>query len=310
MLEVIAKVLPILLLIGLGHVLKRIKLIQPGTIAELKKVVINVFLPALLFMAFTKVTMTKDYLMIFITVLAALSLMFGVGFAVKKLVRSENRALPAFYTSFETGMIGYSLYVAMYGQENMFKLAVVDLGGFVFMFFVVMSYLQSGAGQGFSLARVLKGIVTAPIVIAVAIGLLLSATGALNYMQTHALTQAPLTLIQMLGSVTVPVICLVIGYELHIELGSVARPLAMAVSRLALWLGLAWLVSTFVIDQWLGLDKGFQLAVYTMFLLPPSFGVPIFIPEAERESRQFILQGVSIHLILSIVAFIVISSTV
>ena len=308
MIAVIAKVLPILLLIAVGHLLKRMKLVQPSTIAELKKLVINLFLPALLFMAFTTVTLTKDYFMIFITVFMAMSLMFGVGFAVKKLVRSNNRVLPAFYTSFETGMVGYSLYVATYGQENMYKLAIVDLGGFVFMFFVLMSFLQRGAGERFRISTTIRGIVKAPIVIAVAIGLLLSSIGALNWMAKHALTQAPLTLIQLLGGLTVPIICLVIGYELHIELGSIAPPLALAVSRLALWLGLAWLVSTFVIDQWLQLDKGFQLAEYTMFLLPPSFGVPIFIPEEERESRQLILQGVSIHLLLSIGAFILLTS--
>jgi hypothetical protein len=112
-----------------------------------------------------------------------------------------------------------------------------------------------------------------------------------------------------LGGLTVPIICLVIGYELHIDFATMARPLAMAVTRLALWLGLAWLVTTFVVDGWLHLDHGFKLAVYTMFLLPPSFGMPIFIPEEEGENRQLILQGISIHLILSIVTFIVISST-
>ena len=43
-------VLPIVLIVALGYVLKRIKLVTPGGAKEMNKLVFKVFLPCMLFM--------------------------------------------------------------------------------------------------------------------------------------------------------------------------------------------------------------------------------------------------------------------
>lgn len=306
--EVVGKVLPIILLIMIGIGFKRWQFLQPGTVVELKKIVINVGLPALLFMAFANVPLNRDTLLISVTIFASMALMFGVGFVIKRVVKSNNRYLPAYFTSFETGMIGYSLYATTFGQEHLFKLAIVDLGGFIFMFFVLMGFLQQGSGERVHFGNILRSLATSPIVISVFVGIVLSTSGVLDLMKQQAVTNGILDLIGMLGSLTVPLICIAIGYELQLQGKGMGKPLAMAVTRMALWLVVAAMISVWLIDRTLDLDKGYQLAVYTMLILPPSFGVPIFIPESEKANKQLLLQAISIHIVLAILVFMVIAS--
>jgi predicted permease len=150
--------------------------------------------------------------------------------------------------------------------------------------------------------------VTSPIVIAVAIGIVLASTGLLATMQQHALSGGVLSFVKMLGGLTVPLICLSIGYDLQIDWANIRKPIAMAFTRLALWLVLAYGISLFIIDRYLHLDSTYQLAVFTMLVLPPSFGLPIFIPETERANKQLLLQAISIHILLAIATFMVIAA--
>ena len=99
-------------------------------------------------------------------------------------------------------------------------------------------------------------------------------------------------------------ICLVIGYELKLFQG-IGKPLLTAVIRIALLLGLAFIINTFVIDRILNLDHTFKIALYTMFILPPSFAIPIFMDDREEQSKQFILNTISVGIILTLIAYMI-----
>ncbi|MCB0054260.1 MAG: hypothetical protein KDE24_32475, partial [Caldilinea sp.] len=61
-LEAFSKVLPVLLLFGLGAFFRRSGFVQPSTIQELKKLIVNVTLPAVLVLAFAAVTLEAGHL--------------------------------------------------------------------------------------------------------------------------------------------------------------------------------------------------------------------------------------------------------
>ena len=75
--------------------------------------------------------------------------------------------------------------------------------------------------------------------------------------------------------------------------------------RLTVLIGLAVLINTFIIGRILKLDNTFKIALYTMFLLPPPFVIPIFMEDKEEKNKQFILNAISINIILSLVLFII-----
>ena len=65
---VISKVLPVVLLIVFGSVLRRTAFLRQSTIDELKKITVNVALPSLLFLTFSETTFEIGYLLIFLVV--------------------------------------------------------------------------------------------------------------------------------------------------------------------------------------------------------------------------------------------------
>ena len=67
-LMVISKVLPVIWLLFLGNILNRLKFIKQDTINDLKKIVVNLSLPALLFLAFSTAKLEQQYLYLVLVV--------------------------------------------------------------------------------------------------------------------------------------------------------------------------------------------------------------------------------------------------
>ena len=81
-----------------------------------------------------------------------------------------------------------------------------------------------------------------------------------------------------------------------------------ALLRMGILLGIAFLLNTFLIDKALHLDKSFQLAVYTMFLLPPPFVIPIYMGDTAERQKPMILNTISLHVLCSLAAFVILVS--
>lgn len=132
--EILSKVLPVILLIILGGFLRKARFIGQNTIGEFKKIIVNITLPATLFLTFAKTTFESRYIMIFISVFLVCIIMLLLGTVLKKQLKHSNKYYPAIFSGFETGMMGYSLYAVVYGTANVYKLALIDLGQVVFVF--------------------------------------------------------------------------------------------------------------------------------------------------------------------------------
>lgn len=301
---ILSKVFPIVLLIILGNTLQRFSFFKNNTIDELKKFVINIALPALLFLAFTETKFEAKYSLIFIAVFGTSGLMLLLGMLLKKLFKSENKYFPAMFTSFETGMIGYSLFATVYGTTEMFKIALVDIGNGFFFFLILLSYLEKLNGKPMNLKTVVLSFIKSPIILALLAGLSVGSIGAIGVLEANPLTSSLLEMLRLISALVVPVICIVIGYELKIDLKNITEPIKIVLLRMSISLSLAFLINTFVLGMLLQLDNIFKIALYTMFLLPPSFILPIFIESESGKEKQLVLNVLSIHIILSIIVFI------
>jgi malate permease and related proteins len=63
-----------------------------------------------------------------------------------------------------------------------------------------------------------------------------------------------------------------------------------------------------LIDRVLQLDRGFQAAVMTMIILPPPFVIPLFIPEADRLNRTFVVNTLSLATVVTLFAFAIVTA--
>jgi hypothetical protein len=178
-------------------------------------------------------------------------------------------------------MIGYALYTAIFGAENLYRFAVVDLGQVLFVFFVLAPVVMRWAsGQAPPLSETAAAFVRTPVIIAIVAGVAGSLLGLAEPIESNAISNAGLETLALLAAVTTPAIAIVIGYSTAFSAGSMSDPARTLAVRLPIWIGLAIVFNWLVIDQLLGLDRLFQAAVMTMAVLPPPFVVPLYMARA------------------------------
>lgn len=277
-LDALAKVLPVLLLFGLGAALRRGSFLQPATIGDLRRLVLFVTLPAALFPTFLRLTLQPQYALIVVSVFVACVAVLAAGPLVGPLVGLRSPLLPGLLAGFEGGMIGYAIYGGVFGQEELYHFAIVDLGQVPFVFFVLATWLTRRASGR---APTMRGTATAfartPVVLAIAAGVAGSALGLGTALDASPLGEAVLRALGLVGAMTTPLIAIVIGYTTRLRRGSLGAPLRTVVVRMTIWVALALAFNTIVIDGLLHLDHLFQAAVMTMAVLPPPFVIPLYL---------------------------------
>ena len=72
--------------------------------------------------------------------------------------------------------MGYAIFSAVYGAENVFKFGIIDLGQVLFVFFVLIPSLQSFTDTK-PFSHTVRNFITTPVILAILISLSLSQTG-------------------------------------------------------------------------------------------------------------------------------------
>jgi len=301
-LDALGKVLPVLLVIALGAGLRSAGLLGDRAAGELKRLVVNVTLPALLFLAFARLEVDPPTLrlvaVMFLLCLAGLA----VGRLLKPAVAPGVRTFPMLFTGFEAGMMGYALYASLYGQENLHRFAAVDLGHVLFVFAVLIPVLQRATGGRTSLAETILGVTRSPVVLAIALGLLAGWSGLLRALQGRALAAGIPEAAALVGGMTTPLVALLVGSDLRLRARGLGRPALAIGLRLLVWIPVGLLVGELLVRRWLGLDRGVVAAVLLMVVLPPPFVIPIFLPEEERAELDFTVSSLALATVATLVA--------
>ena len=306
------QVLPIILLISLGMLLRQIRFLKPETVDQLKQMVLSIGLPALLFQAFATTSLNSGHLAIVVTVFATCLVLLGAAIVILRILKVDNPFAPALFTGFETGMIGYALYLAVFGQGEVYRLAIVDLGQVTFVFFVLVTFISRQNGNRPGGWELVRSFLLSPVILSILLGILVSLTGLSTLLETTRGGQMVATTLQLLGNLTVPLITIAIGFELQLGRATFKAPLLAALVRILVLFTLATLINKVLIRDLLHLEPQFETALMTMFLLPPPFVIPILMAgknqsaEKRAEHRQFVLGTLSIHILLSLIAFILV----
>jgi malate permease and related proteins len=276
--DALAKVLPVLMLIGLGAALRRTDLLRPGTVDDLRRLVLDVTLPAALFLTFLRVTLEGQYALVVGGVFAACLAVFAAALLVVRGAGVRPAVAPGLLAGFEGGMIGYAIFGAVFGQDQLYHFAIVDLGQIPFVFFVQATWLaRRASGRSPTLGATLVTFARTPIVLAIAAGVAGSLVGLGPVLDASPVGEAVLRTLALLAAVTTPVIAIVIGYSTRLRRGVLGAPLVTVAIRMAVWVTLALAFNAIVIDGLLGLDRLFQAAVLTLAILPPPFVVPLYL---------------------------------
>lgn len=307
-LESFSSTLPIILLVLLGVILRRLQFLKNETINEIKKLVVNISLPLVLLNAFGTMVFELRYLWIIASVfLGCVAIMFASR-RVGRVFNIPSRFFPFLMAGFEAGMMGYAIFGSIYGLDNIPKFAIFDVGQVLFVFLVLIPTMETGEGQRTDLKKTALFFVKTPVIIGMFTGIALNLTGLypvlMAFPPSNALLQTSITL----GAITIPLMGIVIGYDLKFDPAAIRTPLKTALIRMAVWVGMGFLFDYFLVQGLLGLGGIYRAALWVLFVLPPGFVIPLFITEAEETDRNYISNTLSISTILTLVAIVVVRS--
>lgn len=300
-------IVPILILLGLGVFCRRKAVFDSNGIEALKTLSIRFLWPVVLFYAFftAKYDSRTIYYASTMFVLLTVTFFMSRGFLRKRL-KKHAFSLPYLTVGSEIGMLGYSLYLLLFGAENVYRLALFDVGHAVFLFPIYLSCLNTEQGSG-DLKSSLKDMVRSPLIIMLVIGMVCGVSGAGDAVM-NSMAGAVIERVYSLASSANIVLMLVsMGYGLSFTkeqikdcLGVIGiRAAAMAVCTA---LGLLFLHLT------IGLETAAACALILTFSLPPVYLLSVYIKDPEENA--FAATMTSVYTVFSVILFLCMTAIV
>lgn len=300
----IATSLPIILLIGSGVIIRKVRLISETGLEEIKGLVVNAALPAAFFVTFLTMEFDTNYLGIFLFIPLVLFALLFVGYLTDRLPVAR-RPTPFLMTGFEFGMLGIGLFTTAYGMSNFWSISVVGLPHELFIWFIFVTLMKARYGGPTDFRSTLASFARSPIIIAILSGILLNLIGLTEWMTNALVPRSFVRALEMLSNIIGPLILIVVGYGTRISVKGLAEAAPVVLIRGALIAVLALFVAPFVAQELLGLPKIFNHALFTFLILPPPYIVPLYIPSSEAEDLAYSNNVLSSYTVLSIIAFLI-----
>ena len=302
--EVLQTVLPVLIMIGIGMLCRTRGLISREGVNALKSVVVNIALPAVLVSAFATTQYTFMDVLIPLMMYAVCMAAWALGKACMRIPGLSSRFVPFLTTGFEAGMLGYALFQMLYGSARTAEFARIDLGQvlFVFTLYKVLLGLE-GKGKE-ATGGLLKEMLLSPIIIAIAAGILIGASGLYQSLIPSGISGIFDSCTDFISAPTSAMILLTIGYDLvpgDIPWISVSR---VVVLRFAIMMLLRTLFLAIVHLIWP--EAALDAAVNVMFILPPPFVLPVFADDADQ--RVYVSSALSVSTIVAVAGFAVLAA--
>ncbi len=300
---ILNQTLPILLLILLGAWMRRTRFLSEETFEELKKLVVGAALPAALFLSFLEIRLEASYLAIFVLIPVLCVGLYLLGLAVRRSIGGGREYSPFLMTGFEYGMLGVSLFGSAYGIDKIGYIAVIALGHEIFIWFIFLSLLLAKRDGAQSPGKLVKVFARSPVIIAIALGVACNLIASKEALWGAPVLGAVMTSLKFLSGMTIPLILLIVGYGIRFEEEGFSQAVKTACFRMAVLIPLALAVNVLFIRGLLGLSRPFEVALFTLFILPPPFIIPLYMRPGVSSERRYVLNALTVNTVLSLIVF-------
>ena len=296
LLRVFETALPVVAALLLGMFCREKAFLSREGVEALKKVVINITLPAVLVNAFA----TAQYSLSTMAIPVLVFLLCCAGLVAGKLLSGMLKLgkLPAYLaTGFEAGMLGYALFALLYPNDAASNFAILDLGQTLFVFTVYKALLSGKSGR----QAVVKDIVTSPIIWAIVVGVLLGATGIYGAMGRIGVSGILDSLTGFISAPTGMIILLAVGYDLdlkQIRWKQTGRFIVLRLVSMAVLLAILLVVNKLLLGGIIHVG-----AAILLFLLPPPYVLPIF--SDDESQRATLSSAISALTLVTMILFAV-----
>lgn len=297
-------ILPVIIMLIIGMVCRYKNVIGRGGIDTLRSFATQITLPAMLFNAFSSMEYTVNNVLLTLLMYGVCILCLLAGHLFRVVFRERSKYLPYLSTGFEAGMLGYSLYIMLYGQGSLGLFATVDLGQCLFVFTLYKILLGRGDSDvKYTGRQMVSDIFRSPIIIAIIAGIIFGATGLYGALLPSGVTTVISTCADFISAPTAAVILLTIGYDFVLSDLPWKNVMKFVISRVLIMLGMRLLMGAAV--RLLGFGNILDPALNIMFITPPPYVLPVFV--TDRTESNYISSSLTLYTLLTIIAFVVLT---
>lgn len=209
--DVLEIVLPVLVMIILGMLCRKWKLLDQNGVNNIKTLVTNIMLPVAIFHALATAKYSGKIGTLVLIMFIMLLISFGVGFLLKRFMEEPyKKYLPFLVCIYEGGMMAYPLYTSLCGSENLSQIAVLDIAGLLFGFSVYMGMLgQTENGEKINAKSLFYSALKTPAFIGTVLGIIAGLTGLINRLMDSSFGPGYLSAESILTTAITPIILIV-----------------------------------------------------------------------------------------------------
>jgi hypothetical protein len=124
-----------------------------------------------------------------------------------------------------------------------------------------------------------------PVILAILGGILANRAGLVPWLEAQPLSSSLVVTLEIIAGLTMPLVAIVIGYEMRLQRGRLLQPALTVAIRLACWIPLGVLIGVWIIGQLLALISS-RLPVDAVHLT--ALVIPC-LSQASEEQRGFVV---------------------
>ncbi len=293
---------PVLLLLGLGALLRVKRVFSDQGVSELKFLLTKIILPAAIFHALATASYTDQVWELVAIMLVMMALSFALGYLLRPLLGGPfQKYVPFMVSVYEGGMIAYPLYVQLCGSENLSRIALLDIAGLLFGFSVYMSLLTfTESGEKPSAKKLSLNAVRNPAFVAAVLGV---AAGTSGLGAAFLRTDAGSVYAAAMQALTAPLsamILLIVGYSIRLEKRLIQPCLKTIALRFAVQALMAVLV-LFALHRLVGRDRLTDLAVLIYMSAPATFSMQSFV--RDEDGGSYVSTSNALYCLISVAVY-------
>ncbi len=301
---VLTAVLPVVLMLLVGGICNKYQIIDRNGIVGIKKLITNLLLPFVLFNALGTATYTVTTAWIILVMFLSILLSLMMGYLLKPLLPETVRShVPFLVSGFEGGMMGYPLYIALMGIQQLHNIATIDIANAMYAFTVYLGLMMASEKGSSSARDLLQAALHAPAMYGVVFGILFGVTGLLRLLLQSPWGSLYTATISMLITPVSALILISVGYTLEFDREVVGAALKTAGLRLAVQsvlLAIVWLILRDFLT-----DPAMLAALLLYAFLPPQFISAIYTTNEAK--MKYASTMTSLYMVVPISALILLA---
>lgn len=282
--DVLQIVMPVLVMIILGMLCRKWKILTGEGVANMKVLVTNVMLPVAIFHALATAEYNKETGILILIMLIMLIVSFSLGFVLKPFLKGKyQRYLPFMVSVYEGGLMAYPLYTSLCGSENLSHVAVLDIAGLLFGFSIYMGMLgQVEDGGKIDVKKLFSSAIRTPAFIASVLGIIAGLSKIIIILLDSPFGGVYQSVENILTTSVTAIILLVVGYSMELN-ANLLKPCITTILIRMILQGVMMAGVLFAVHSLVGDSQIVNLAIITYMSSPATFSMQTFMKDEEGQ---------------------------